>query len=228
MSSQSTQTSRPAELSTPYSSWTNAPSLREYETKTSATAYLTFLDGALRLLSGLPFPHDPADVDVDVLGDQRLDGRREAPERGGVRPERRVGAGELVELPALALQQLDRTAVVAPAVAVVEEPLDGHGDRDHEAERERRPDHGVVEVALVEVQADEGGHDQPADDRDEAQAVVPLLAPVRLALEPDDLVEPARAHEALLALVQVQLVDQRAELLLQPVCVALSRRLAFR
>src|SRR4029077_18540730 len=91
MSSQSTQTSRPAAASTSYSAWTNAPSLREYETKTSATRCLLLLLG-LRLLAGLAFTHDPADVGVDVLRDQRLDRRREAAEGGAVRAERRVRA----------------------------------------------------------------------------------------------------------------------------------------
>src|SRR5262245_51612937 len=179
MSSQSTQTSRPAALSTSYSSWTKSPSWREYETKTSATSALFLL--ALRLVALRPLAHDPADVRVDVLRDERLDRPGERLERGAVGRERRVRAGELVVLPAVALQHLDRAPVVAPAVAVVEEALDRDGDRDDEAEREGRPHDRLAEVALVDVEADEGGHDDPADDRDQPQAVVPALAPVRLA-----------------------------------------------
>ena len=91
MSSQSTQTSRPAATRTSCSSWTNAPSCREYETKTSATRQTSGLASASASAASLSLAHHLADVGVDVLLEQRLDRGRERREARRVRAKAAYG-----------------------------------------------------------------------------------------------------------------------------------------
>ena len=73
------------------------------------------------------------------------------------------------------------------------------------------------------------GTTSPPTIGDEAEAVVPALAPLRLALQPHDLVEPARAHVVALPVAELHRVDDAAELPLEPAAVGVSgRRRAFR
>src|SRR5207248_10370702 len=123
------------------SSRTNAPSRREYEMNTSANA--ASAGGGFRrrrrLALARALARDPRHVHLDLLEDRALHRSGELAERGAVAVVPGVGARELEELPAFALQVLRAAAVAPPAVAVVEELLDGDRRRDEEADREGRP-----------------------------------------------------------------------------------------
>src|SRR5262249_53022831 len=167
------------------------------------------------------FGRNLGDVRIELFLDQGLDPRGERRECVAVTAVRCVRAGVLEEEPALDLHLLRGGSVVPPALPELEKAFDGCADRDDEAHDPRRDLSGGARPAVERVEGDERRHDDRADDRDQAQAIVEPLRLGRLAGHPQELVEPAQLEEVPLSVVERRVVDQMFE---RPAQLVLVRR----